>query len=586
MNPLKHSNRLLRSLAWTALLLVLINLFNALFLYQRTTSEVIVELEMQSDYDTWVWMAHRSLEQDSVYRTDRIELPANTTIAHRFRIPPSFRLDNVSLFWNYSEQGTLNLGPITVEGSRRTRQFPNAAELVTYASYNVRMNQLPSGLELTAEQAGNGWIMMDTDKIMDLSKAKNFRPFSWWINLLLALALFYLVYKADTSTWRLMPELKGSSWLQWRVVVLRLWILVLPFWLISSHTFLAASLLLLILHLSLGEMRLSRAALTPAKWIASVFLAMVLSDLLFHPSSLTDTLSRYLYFPLTPLVFIGVPATYFRTFFLTAAAAVSAYLAMVLLGAVELWIGFGGKVGIAAVMREIVEVRWHTSYLSACLLIPLLISYKYVSRKGLYGIWVVFVLCLLLLIGARLPMLLGAALFGIIVIVQMASLRLKRIAIGAIALTILGAVVVFSVNDSARSMIAKNLFETETQKSDARFTLWQSAAEAISEAPWTGYGRGQIPETLAMYIPEQSDIRFRRYNAHNQYLEFALGYGLTVLLLFLLTLFVPALRRDSSYIVFAIYFSIAMMVETYFTRQSGVVLFAFWYALLIMKKNE
>jgi O-antigen ligase len=72
-------------------------------------------------------------------------------------------------------------------------------------------------------------------------------------------------------------------------------------------------------------------------------------------------------------------------------------------------------------------------------------------------------------------------------------------------------------------------------------------------------------------------------NAHNQYFEETLHNGIGGLLLFLISLLVPAYialsRKDLIYLAFILIFSLCCITESMLTRQIGIIFYAFFNSL-------
>ena len=81
-----------------------------------------------------------------------------------------------------------------------------------------------------------------------------------------------------------------------------------------------------------------------------------------------------------------------------------------------------------------------------------------------------------------------------------------------------------------------------------------------------------------------------KYNAHNQFLEFTLDYGLFGSLIFLFFLFyiffIFIKNKDKLAITILIVFLIFMMTESILERQSGIIIFTLFISLLMNRRKE
>ncbi len=82
----------------------------------------------------------------------------------------------------------------------------------------------------------------------------------------------------------------------------------------------------------------------------------------------------------------------------------------------------------------------------------------------------------------------------------------------------------------------------------------------------------------------------QRYHSHNQYLQTLVQYGIIGLLVLLGALFWPMIKvlRKSDYLGFLwlLLFSISAVTESVFTRQWGILSFAFFTSLLLLNGRK
>ena len=78
------------------------------------------------------------------------------------------------------------------------------------------------------------------------------------------------------------------------------------------------------------------------------------------------------------------------------------------------------------------------------------------------------------------------------------------------------------------------------------------------------------------------------YNAHNQYLEITLFFGITGLFLLLLILYILTVKsnqvKDMIGLSITIVFIIFMITESILERHSGIVIFAFLSSMIVSTK--
>jgi O-antigen ligase len=135
----------------------------------------------------------------------------------------------------------------------------------------------------------------------------------------------------------------------------------------------------------------------------------------------------------------------------------------------------------------------------------------------------------------------------------------------------------------------KNAIENST---NSRIIIWKSSIKLIKENFWLGVGTGDVTDEL---VKDYSNNSFnigikKRYNAHNQYLQVWLAYGLVGFSLFTLSFAMywqMAIKNfDVIYLIFLLIMTIVFLTESYLQTQSGVVFFAFFNTLLFSVNNK
>jgi O-antigen ligase len=111
---------------------------------------------------------------------------------------------------------------------------------------------------------------------------------------------------------------------------------------------------------------------------------------------------------------------------------------------------------------------------------------------------------------------------------------------------------------------------------DARWSIWSASIDQIEENLWLGVGDQNTIEAISTSVDDKFRTKYRNYNAHNQFIEVFLSFGLITFVLFVTTL--GLYYKNSTFYgrVFIISASILFLVESYLQRQAGMVLFSFW----------
>jgi len=125
-----------------------------------------------------------------------------------------------------------------------------------------------------------------------------------------------------------------------------------------------------------------------------------------------------------------------------------------------------------------------------------------------------------------------------------------------------------------------------------RLEFYRTAIGIIKNNPWTGTGTGDvrnafIDEYRINGTPLTDDYRMR---SHNQYLSFAVTFGIPGLLMALSLMIIPWLmsprRREYLFVVFISIIFMTMFNDDTFSSFTGTTFFSYFYTLLLTVENE
>ncbi len=125
----------------------------------------------------------------------------------------------------------------------------------------------------------------------------------------------------------------------------------------------------------------------------------------------------------------------------------------------------------------------------------------------------------------------------------------------------------------------------EIESSTARLHAWRLSFDEILKNPF-GVGTGDINDVMVARFSAEGlhELAEKGLNPHNNYLQIGLALGIPALLWFVFSLIYPiplvAQRHDWLYAFFLLSIALHFMVESMLEKQSGVVFFAFFNALL------
>jgi O-antigen ligase len=130
-----------------------------------------------------------------------------------------------------------------------------------------------------------------------------------------------------------------------------------------------------------------------------------------------------------------------------------------------------------------------------------------------------------------------------------------------------------------------------------RIAIWRCSAGILRNHWMTGVGTGDIQDSLQQAYENRKFYfasRYNRYNAHNQYLQVTLGYGISGLLLLLLCIVVPLYRYKEKfssriYMMFLLLFVIIGFSESILEVNKGIIWYSFFnsiFAFGYLKNNH
>ncbi|MEO0553748.1 MAG: O-antigen ligase family protein [Bacteroidota bacterium] len=137
-----------------------------------------------------------------------------------------------------------------------------------------------------------------------------------------------------------------------------------------------------------------------------------------------------------------------------------------------------------------------------------------------------------------------------------------------------------------------NYHEARPNSIKLRLIIYECAVNVLKQSPLIGYGQRESNELLWQCSQEKLPKEYtHKYNAHNQYLQFSIQFGLLGLIIILTPIVSPILyfrRCRSLYIIFFSLVLIGFMSESMLSRFHGFMFFFFFYTILLsqMKVNH
>jgi O-antigen ligase len=122
---------------------------------------------------------------------------------------------------------------------------------------------------------------------------------------------------------------------------------------------------------------------------------------------------------------------------------------------------------------------------------------------------------------------------------------------------------------------------------DLRMAILTIGFDLFKESPVIGYGTGDIKDVLVEGYKKENFIKGydRKYNCHNQFLQFLLAFGIIGLLVFLVSLVYPMFfaffKKNYLYVFLILMLCFNFLFESMLETKAGVEFYAFFNALLI-----
>lgn len=221
--------------------------------------------------------------------------------------------------------------------------------------------------------------------------------------------------------------------------------------------------------------------------------------------------------------------------------------------------------------------------LAQAFIYALYVGTRSIRIRTALAILYVFFAATIFLLSSKAALLTSFALTAFIV-VDSAKGRLARISL--LAAVLAGGLLLFFTNPRSKVFLEtlrpslENVDPNSKYGHSLRLLSWNASLEVIRRNWLFGVGEGN-KETVLVNEYEELGYTFpaeRRYNTHNQYMDFMLGGGVFVLLFFLFGLFRlswQGIRRGNQMLlIFLAIFAFNLLFENLLSRHAGVVIFA------------
>jgi len=246
------------------------------------------------------------------------------------------------------------------------------------------------------------------------------------------------------------------------------------------------------------------------------------------------------------------------------------------------------------------SIFMHPTYFSVYLNLAFIFLIKYIGFQSKSSKQQLLIFCLSafliafnLLLNSKIGIILNLLLI-LIFIIQGLHRFSKKSALLFISLFVIALALIFTQVDAVKSrfqsigstLSAENIPKDSDESSRLRILIWHQVFEILEDQPLLGVGTGDTKDELVKSY-KKNGITYaykNRLNAHNQYLEWLLTFGIIGTLFWLICFIVPILlsikHANVLYPWFCFIVLVVFLVESFLEREYGVIFFAFFNSLL------
>jgi O-antigen ligase len=219
---------------------------------------------------------------------------------------------------------------------------------------------------------------------------------------------------------------------------------------------------------------------------------------------------------------------------------------------------------------------FHPTYLSLYLLIVLIIVFERCNIAIIFKIMgLVLIVFFQVILSSKNQLLILLPLAGILLWRHInVSIWIKS----AIVSLVLIVLVYFAIQNEQ----IKYRFNNEMGSGvNQRTILWTAGKKIIGENIFMGVGIGDSQDVVDAAMIDLNHPEMVDFNLHNQYLQYALAFGIVGLAIFVLILILPFVRTtDWMFFLFILVIASSSVTESILMRQKGLYLFLIFYGLL------
>lgn len=566
-----------------ALSLVLLNLLYFSFFFNKSYSEFSIQTELIVSNPAQVWYVYKNSYSEDRFFSEKKQLTENKKTKFDFIVKSNEEIEYIGLFWLAEEGSNIQISSYKYSINDQNYEFKKNRNIIHYVNKGSLLKSLDNSVMVQSTNSRRNWIMLnDTTKLNDNRDYKIHSFIPWAVNFFLGILLYiFFFFRKDKES--LKVKKLNLSFENVKIGLMIIWVFIMPFWVIASHSLMVTVVLITLIENYRNKQLIQLSSTLRGNILFVAFYIWIIVSSLFTSTSnqVFDNLLDYSYFLLMPFVFEGLSKSNLNLILNYFERGLLVYCLLLLIFAGSNYFKIDPDYSFVKFLELNVELFWHTSYLSALILI-LFVGKLKERIKNNYKLLLFYATALVFmyLINARIPFLVGIILIAINIY---RSSKRRSIKMGLLIFTVLVAlagITFFLLKEPLKNSKEKNVVG-DINNLDARLSIWKSSIYEIKSNFIFGVGGGNTVDTISESINDNVNTKFRNFNSHNQFLEIFLGYGIIGFILLILIFY----KLYKTRIIFAqslmFCWLLLFFVESYFQRQAGIIFFTFWYCFFI-----
>lgn len=265
-------------------------------------------------------------------------------------------------------------------------------------------------------------------------------------------------------------------------------------------------------------------------------------------------------------------------------------------------------------------IGFHSTYFSLYIIFSILIIVQYLFKNRISTLEKIFVLLIvtfflvfLFLLASRIILASLCIMLLVLFIKILIDKKIQLIYVFYIAVFCIGSVFFVSKNEyfknRANEVFSINTLDLIGSNNENGITqrvfFWKNAVEIIKRSPLIGFGTGDVntqfdkqydklllenPNYPLSVIAAINFFKNENYNAHSQYLQILISFGIIGLLIFLAYLFnlllVSIRNKNPLYLTFLLITMLVFFTESVLERHYGIVFFTFFNSLFLFHSPD